>query len=147
MWRQFSCEKSLLWYAKSEDCFLTLWLPLTSILFLTGTIYSSIFRCNSPTNQKLLLNLFLHFLNLDSIFNIFKKKMTLIGDIFLNLRTPKPLLNKCLKSPISEDPSTSDMVKRQKECWNQNDSTFTIFIDTIERLSDGKSLSSWYAKS
>ena len=32
---------------------------------------------------------FLHFRNLESISNIFKKKMTLIADVFLNLRTPK----------------------------------------------------------
>ena len=30
-----------------------------------------------------------HFRNLDSILNIFKKKMPLIADAFLNLRTPK----------------------------------------------------------
>ena len=32
---------------------------------------------------------FLHFRNLDSISNILKKKMTLIADVFLNLRTAK----------------------------------------------------------
>ena len=32
---------------------------------------------------------FLEFRNLNSILNIFKKKMTLIADVFLNLRTPK----------------------------------------------------------
>ena len=32
---------------------------------------------------------FFHFLNLNSILNIFKKMMTLIADVFLNLRTPK----------------------------------------------------------
>ena len=32
---------------------------------------------------------FLHFLNFDSILNIFKKKMTLISDVFLNLLIPK----------------------------------------------------------
>ena len=32
---------------------------------------------------------FLHFRNLDSISNIFEKKMTLIADVFLNLRTAK----------------------------------------------------------
>ena len=31
----------------------------------------------------------LHFVNLDSNLNVFKKKMTLIADVFLNLRTPK----------------------------------------------------------
>ena len=33
--------------------------------------------------------LFLHFVNLDSIFKNFQKKMTLIADVFLNLRTRK----------------------------------------------------------
>ena len=33
-------------------------------------------------------NFFFHFLNLDSIFNIFKKKMTLIAYVFSNLPTP-----------------------------------------------------------
>ena len=32
---------------------------------------------------------FSHFVNLDSNLNIFKKKLTLIADVFLNLRTPK----------------------------------------------------------
>ena len=41
---------------------------------------------------KHFLNFLLHFLNLDSIFNIFKKKMTLIADVFLNLRSPKCLV-------------------------------------------------------
>ena len=31
----------------------------------------------------------LHSLNLDSIFNIFKKKITLIADLFLTRHTPK----------------------------------------------------------
>ena len=32
---------------------------------------------------------FLHFLNLDSILNIFEQKMTLRADVFVKLRTPK----------------------------------------------------------
>ena len=57
------------------------------ILFLIETIYSNILRCNYRQNGKLFLNFFfLHFRNLDSIF---KKKMDLIADVFLNLRTPK----------------------------------------------------------
>ena len=50
-------------------------------------------------------------------------------------------LSKCLKSPVSEDPSTSDMVNGPKLCWNLNDSTFTIFIDLCENNSGGKFLS------
>ena len=38
---------------------------------------------------KIFSNSFLHFLNLHAIFNIFDTNMTLIANVFLNLRTPK----------------------------------------------------------
>ena len=44
----------------------------------------------------------------------------------------KTWLDKCLKSPVSEDPSTSNMVNGPKQCWNLNDTTFTIFIHPSE---------------
>ena len=69
------------------------------------------------------------FLNLHSILKIFKKKMTLIAHVFFNLRTPK---NKFLKSPVSEDPSTSNMVNEAKYCSKRKGNTFTIFIDHSE---------------
>ena len=40
-------------------------------------------------NEKHFLNFFLRFLNLDSILNNFKNKMTLAADVFFNLQTPK----------------------------------------------------------
>ena len=76
-------------YAKSYDCLLTRWLPMTSILFLTEAIYCNIFTCNYLRSEKFFLKFFLHLLNWDSIFNNFQKKMTLIADVFLNLRSPK----------------------------------------------------------
>ena len=42
--------------------------------------------------KKTFLNFFLHFRNLDLILNIFRKKMTLIADVFSILRTPKYLV-------------------------------------------------------
>ena len=69
---------------------------------------------------------FFYFLKLDSILNISKKTMTLIADVFLNLGTPKSVVR---KSPLSEDPSTSNMANGPKHCWKLNGSTFTIFID------------------
>ena len=59
----------------------------------------------------------------------------------------KTCLDKCLKSPLSEDPSRSNMVNRSKHCSNLNDSTFTIFIDPSEGNSGLKSISERYAKS
>ena len=85
-----SVVKSLSWwYEKYKDCFLTHWLPMTSILFLIETIYRNIFRCNYLENNRNFHNFLFHLGNLDSTLNILKKKMTLIADVFLNLRTSK----------------------------------------------------------
>ena len=53
----------------------------------------------------------------------------------------KKWLDKCLKSPVSEDPQTSNMVNGLKHCINLNGSTLTIFIDHFEGNSVAKSLS------
>ena len=50
-------------------------------------------------------------------------------------------LDKCVKSSVSEDPSTSNMVSGPKHCSNLTESAFTIFIDHYEDNSVGKSLS------
>ena len=42
--------------------------------------------------EKILGDFFLHFQNLDPVLNIFKKKMTLIADVFLNVRTQKKVV-------------------------------------------------------
>ena len=47
-------------------------------------------------------------------------------------RLEKACLDNCLKSPVSEDPSRSNMVNGPKHCWNLNASTFTILIDNSE---------------
>ena len=56
---------------------------MTSILFLIEAIYSNIFKCIYLRKEKYFVDFFFHFLNLDSILNIFKKKMTLIAHVFL----------------------------------------------------------------
>ena len=61
---------------------------MASIFFFIETIYSNIFRCNY-LKKKVFLNLFLHFRNLNLILNIFKKEMTLIANVFLDLWTLK----------------------------------------------------------
>ena len=65
---------------------------MESILFLTAAIYCNIFRCIYLRNEKYFLNFFFHFRNLDPILIIFKKKMTLIADVFLNLQISKNVL-------------------------------------------------------
>ena len=85
-WALKSCSEL---YAKSYESLLTHLLPIISILLLTEAICSNIFRCIYLTKEKLFLHFILHLRSLHSILNIFKKQMTLIADVFLNLRTPK----------------------------------------------------------
>ena len=133
------CERNSGWkclpelYANSSDCLLTHWVPIISILLLTEAIYCNILRCNY-------LNFLFNFLNLDSILNIKKKRWTSELMDFWTDGLPKTWLDKCLNSPVSEDPSRNHMVNGPKHCWNHNDSTFTIFIDPCERDSVAKSL-------
>ena len=71
-----------------------------------------------------------HFLNLFEILNVLKKKITLIDFVFLKLRTPKTWLDKCLKSPVLEDPSTSNMVDIPKHCSNLE--TYSLKWDFLD---------------
>ena len=43
-------------------------------------------------------------------------------------------LDKCPKSPVSEDPLTSNVINRPKHCWNRNDSTFTYFLIPVKTI-------------
>ena len=135
--------------SKSYDCFLTNWLPMTSILFLIETIYCNIFRCNYLRNKKLFQDFFFFFAFLKSrfIFESFqKKRWSFCLMYFWTYGLRKTWLDNCLKSAVSEDPSTSNMRKGPKHYWNLNDSTFTILIDHCESNSVGESLCLWYAK-
>ena len=76
-----------------------------------------------------------------------KKNMTLTAFVFPKLRTLKTWLDKCTKSSVSEDNSTSNKVNVHKHCWNLHHSTFIIFIGHWQGNCVRKSLSYWHAKS
>ena len=82
--------------------------------------------------QKVFLNFLLLFWSLAETLNVLKKKMTLIAFVFPKLPTPKRWLDKCLKALVSEDRSTSNMVKVAKHCWNLIQITFIIFLITAK---------------
>ena len=79
-----------------------------------------------PWKQKTFCNFWLHFWNLDEILNILTKKMTLIVFVISKVRTPKTWSDKCLKSCVWENPSTSTMVNIPQQCRNLHHSTFII---------------------
>ena len=80
-------------------------------------------------NQKTFSRFFASFLKSRINFKYFGKNMTLIDFVFPKLRPPKTWSDKCLKSPVSEDPSTSNMVNMPNHCWNLHDSWFIKIID------------------
>ena len=53
---------------------------------------------------------------------------------FLTYRLKKTWLDKCLKSLVSEDPSTSNMVKGTKKGSKLNNSTFTNFLTPVKAI-------------
>ena len=51
---------------------------------------------------------------------------------FGNYGLPKTWLDQCLKRPVSEYPSKSNMANAPKHCSHLKDSPFTTFIDHWE---------------
>ena len=85
------------------------------VLFLIKTVQRYQFRYNYLKNKNPFCKLFAA-LKSKLNFKHFEKKMTLIAFVFPKWRTPKILLDKCLKSPVSEDPSTCNMADVPKHC-------------------------------
>ena len=59
---------------------------------------------------------------------------------FGNYGLPKKWLDQCLKSPVSEYPSKTNMLHAPKHCLHLKDSPFTTFIDHWEVNCPTKSL-------
>ena len=55
--------------------------------------------------------------------------MTLTAFVFPKLQTPKTWLDKRLESPVSEDPSTSNMVNVAKHSWKLHHRPLIRFIE------------------
>ena len=87
------------------------------------------------------------FLKFKLNFKYFEKKVSRMVFVFPKLRTPKAWSDKSLKTPVSPNPSTSNMVNVPKHCWNLYHSTFIPLIDHSQVNWVGKSLRYIHAKS
>ena len=76
--------------------------------------------------EKFFSQFFAAFLKSRWNLNALNQKMTLITFVFAIWRTTKTRLDKCLKSPVWGDYSTSNIVKVPKHCWNLHRITFII---------------------
>ena len=140
LWTQLTFKKSLLVICKISTLF-----PNT----LSGDGKYSLFNRDNlmqliqmevSRKQKNVLIFFLHFWNLVEILNIFKKKMTLIADVFPKLWTQKNLVRSVPKKSSFKGSFGEQHRERAQICWNLNESTFTIFSDCGERNWPAKSL-------
>ena len=107
---------------------------MTSILFVIVIIYDNQFKCNYLSNKEDFFNFLLNFWNLHQILNILKTKMTLIAYVLSKYRLQNAWLEKAVKSPVSEHPSTVNMLRCHKHCWNLHDSTLTYFSITPREI-------------
>ena len=124
---------------KPSNILLTHWLLITIVLFVIGRIYSNHFKCNYQGNKKLFSEPFPAFLKSTSNFEHFEKKWRSYIMYFRRLR--KILLDKCLKSPISEYRLTPDMLKSLKYCLNLHHASFIISLSLWKKWSWKMSLS------
>ena len=53
---------------------------------------------------------------------------------FRYLGLPKTWLDQCLKSPVSEDPTKSDMVNPPKHCSNLKDTSLPYLLITTKSI-------------
>ena len=91
--------------------------------------------------QKTFSEFFFSILKICFKFQTFDKKIwSLQLMYFRKYRLRKIWLDKCLKSPVSEDPQIDNKRSGSKHSCNLNDRTFTIFINHCEGSCIGKSL-------
>ena len=97
-WEQFYRTFSSLWgeiywkispWFKFEitGLFVNTWTADYKDPVLTVRICRSLFKSGYIKNKKYSLSFFFHLRNLHEVLNVFKKKKTLIANVFLNLRT------------------------------------------------------------
>ena len=70
------------------------------------------------SQKQVFHNTSLHFFNLDFVLNIFKKKMTLIADVFLKLRTPKNVVISMSEKSRFRGPFVNQHGKRTQTLFN-----------------------------
>ena len=146
-WRQLSWKKSLLVICKMSGLLVN--------ALAVGDKYSLLNSDNLTQSIHMPLSRKKNFF--DQYFSAFLKSRlnfahcqnnkSHAAKIFRKLGLWLTYLDKCLKSPVSEVLSKSNMANQPKHCWNLPDSTFIWFIDNFEGNSVAKSLSSGYEKS
>ena len=84
LWKEVSSKIYFLVVSENLRLFVNKMTPDAKFsLSVKASVYLKQFKCNYLQIQKYFLNFFLHFLNLQKIFNTLKKKMSFRGYLFL----------------------------------------------------------------
>ena len=114
---------------------------MTSILFLIQTTQRNQLKWNYLENKKSFPDFFLNASNLVSVLNIFKRKITLVADIFPKLRTPKNVVRSMSKkSRFTEPFQKQDGKGTQTLLKSERQHLYHIYWYLIRQLSCKKSL-------
>ena len=133
LWRQLSDKKSLLVICKISRLLInTLSAYGKYSLFNRDNLRQPI-QMQLSRKQKTFSEFSAAFFKSSLTFEHFQKKGIPWLMMYLQNYGPwKTLLDQRLKSPVSRDPSKSNMVNAPKHRWNVKGSSFTIFIDHCE---------------
>ena len=102
---------SLLVICETLGAFLNTLTLMRSILFRIVRISCCKFKCSYLKNKKLFLDFLFHFWNLHQIFDILKKKVIVIANLFPKLQTKKNLARPLSKKFYFRTPFDSKHVK------------------------------------
>ena len=130
-WGEISLKSSVLVVSEMLRLFVNVLTPdekYSLSLSVKAGVQRNQLKCNYLQFKKYFFNLFLHFRNIHQIWNTLKEKMQLISDFFLNLKTVKSWLLKCVKRALSENLWMLSIIKGPKHKLNLHGSIFVIFF-------------------
>ena len=140
LWRQLTFKKFLLVICKISRLFPNTLSADGNYSLLNRDNLTQPIQMQLSRKEKTFCDCFSAFLKSRLNFeHFFKKRWPSLLMYFRNYGPGKTLLDECLRSPLSNDPSKTNMVNAPKHCRNVKDSIFTIFIDRCEGNSLEKS--------
>ena len=125
---QLSCKKSPLLTSQILGLLVNILATDEQCGVLNGNNLMLPIQMQLSEKQKSFSQFFAEFLKSTLNFKILEYRLTLIDFVLSKLRIPKTQSDKRLKSPVSDDPSTSNMVNVPKHCSNLDHINCIVFI-------------------
>ena len=133
LWKEISLKNTILVVSETLRLFVNiLTLEDKYCLSVKASVWRNLFKCNYLKIKKYFLDFFLHYRNMHKVWDTLKEKMILKVIFCWNYRMQNAGLFKCLKSPLSENLWTVNMLKGPKDCLNLQRSIFFHIFWTLQ---------------